>query len=104
MDKNKGLVILTTVAGAFISGIALGLLLSPKSGRENREYLLKSADDMSDWVTVRSRLARQKANEKVGELRRTVNKTVNDSLPNLYDTIDELRMSEDDVKGVRDKS
>jgi gas vesicle protein len=101
MENNKGLVILATAAGAFLSGIALGILLAPKSGKENREYIKHNVHEAGDWVSVRSRLARQKAHNKVGNIKENVRKTVSDKFPDLYETTNNFSMSEDDLKGSR---
>lgn len=101
MENGKSLALVVTAAGAFLSGIALGLLLAPKSGKENREYIKHNVNEAGDWVTIRSRLARQKAHNKVEGIKDNVRKTVSDKFPDLYEATNGFTMSEDDVKGSR---
>ena len=59
----------TTGIGWFIAGLGLGALLgvlfAPKAGRELREGLITSAKDSKDYVTARSREARDQINSVV---------------------------------------
>jgi gas vesicle protein len=101
MRNGKGIAVVVTAAGAFLSGIALGILLSPKSGKENREYIKHNVNEAGDWVTIRSRLARKKAHNKVEDIKENVRKNVSDTFPDLYEATNGFTMSEDDVKGSR---
>lgn len=55
--------------GWFLAGLGLGALLgvlyAPKSGRETREDLLRSADEGRDFVIDRARQARAQADQWV---------------------------------------
>jgi gas vesicle protein len=55
--------------GWFLAGLGLGALLgvlyAPKSGRETREDLLRSADEGRDYVINRARQARAQADQWV---------------------------------------
>lgn len=67
----------TTGIGWFIAGLGLGALLgilfAPKAGRELREGLITSAKDSKDYVTARSRQAREQINSVVERGREQVN-------------------------------
>ena len=53
----------------FIAGLGLGALVgvlyAPRSGRETREQILRSAEEGRDWATERARDAREQANQWV---------------------------------------
>jgi gas vesicle protein len=53
----------------FLAGLGLGALVgvlyAPKSGRETREQLLRSAEDSREWATTRARDAREQASQWV---------------------------------------
>jgi gas vesicle protein len=53
----------------FIAGLGLGALVgvlyAPRSGRETREQILKSAEEGRDWANERARDAREQANQWV---------------------------------------
>ena len=59
----------TTGIGWFIAGLGLGALLgilfAPKAGKELREGLMTSAKDKKEYVTARSREAREQINSVV---------------------------------------
>ena len=64
--------------GWFLAGLglgaAVGILYAPKSGRETRETLLSSADEGRDFVTQRSREAREQVSQWVDRGKETVGK------------------------------
>lgn len=53
----------------FIAGLGMGALVgvlyAPRSGRETREQILKSAAEGRDWANERARDAREQANQWV---------------------------------------
>ncbi|MBI2677804.1 MAG: YtxH domain-containing protein [Candidatus Koribacter versatilis] len=53
----------------FIAGLGMGALVgvlyAPRSGRETREQILKSAEEGRDWANERARDAREQANQWV---------------------------------------
>lgn len=82
MASKNTLGILLAAAGVFASGIAIGLLVSPRSGRENREYLLKNAEDVGEWLTSQTKTARDKAGkaiDEVGQNFKKVKETISDN-------------------------
>lgn len=67
----------TTGIGWFVAGLGLGAMLgvlfSPKPGREIREGLISSARDSKEYVTTRSRQARDQINSAVDRGREQMN-------------------------------
>jgi len=53
----------------FLAGLGLGALVgvlyAPRSGRETREQILRSAEEGRDWARERARDARDQANQWV---------------------------------------
>jgi len=53
----------------FLAGLGLGALVgvlyAPRSGRETREQILRSAEEGKDWAATRARDAREQANQWV---------------------------------------
>ena len=62
-ENNSGEKVLFFVAGASI-GAALALLFAPKSGRETRELIARTATDGRDYITNRVTDGRQFVEEK----------------------------------------
>ncbi|MCC5927416.1 MAG: YtxH domain-containing protein [Bacteroidetes bacterium] len=98
MSTKNGLNILVAAVGLFAAGIAAGLLLSPKSGRENRDYIRKGADSAGSWVHTKRSEAQQKAHQVSDKVKRTVKEHV----PDLYEATNSLHLDEDDVKTSRE--
>jgi gas vesicle protein len=99
MEKQgNSLAYLVSALGIFAGGIALGLLLAPKSGKESREYIRKSAGEAGHWVNDRSKLARDRAKSATENLKNSVK----DRVPDLYEATDGLHLSENEVLSVRE--
>ena len=98
MSSKNGLNILVAAVGLFAAGIAAGLLLSPKSGRENREFIRKGADDAGNWVHAK----RSEAQDKVHQVSDKVKRTVKEHVPDLYEATNGLHLDDDDVKTSRE--
>src|SRR5438046_9998750 len=62
-DNNSGDKFLYFLAGAGI-GAALALLFAPKSGRETRDLIARSATDSRDFITNKVTEGRQMVEEK----------------------------------------
>jgi gas vesicle protein len=98
MSSRNGLGILVAAAGFFAAGIAAGLLLSPKSGRENRAYIRKGADDAGNWVHSK----RTEAQERVHQVSDKVKRTVREHVPDLYEATNGLHLDDNDVRTSRE--
>lgn len=84
--------------GIFAAGIAAGLLLSPKSGRENREYIRQSTDHAGKWVQSKRDEAQMKAHKVTDKVKRSVKEHV----PDLYEATNSLQMNDEDLKTARE--
>jgi len=98
MSNNNGLNVLVTAVGFFLTGLAAGVLLAPKSGRENRQLILGGAENANTWVQSKGKNAREKAHQ-VGD---TIKRSVKEHVPDLYEATDSLTLSDEDVKTARE--
>jgi gas vesicle protein len=69
---------LLSVTGAFVGGVTVGMLLSPKTGKENREYIKREASEASDKVKGAA-------------------KDLKKNFPDLYEATGSFSLNEDDV-------
>jgi|GEM_PF-3793220 len=83
---SKTLPYLVVAGGAFLGGLALGLLISPNTGRENRALLRRKSTDVAEMVANRTRTIRGK-----------VAKEVNKAVPDLYEATSQLDLDENDL-------
>lgn len=98
MSKNNGLNILVTAAGFFLTGLAAGVLLAPKSGRESRRIIKGGAENANTWVQSKGKDAREKAHQ----VSDTIKRSVKEHVPDLYEATNSLTLSDDDVKTARE--
>ncbi len=81
---------LVVAAGAFLGGLALGLLVSPNSGRENRALIRKKSSDVADFVT-----------KKTETVRADISRGVKKNFPDLYAATKDIGLNDDDVLTTR---
>jgi len=82
MNNNSGSFLLGAVIGAMAGGVA-ALLLSPRSGRENRKYLVRMANKGQKYVADRyedvvdmAEDVYDEASKQVGHMAKNVEKSV----------------------------
>jgi gas vesicle protein len=98
MSTTKTVITVTlATAGAFFTGLAVGLLVSPKSGRENRVWLKKQAEEIGDWVEEQSKDAIHETEAKIKHLQQDVKNKIKDSIPNLYEATEDIHLSEEEL-------
>ena len=98
MSQSKSaLTILLATAGAFFTGVAVGLLISPKSGKDNRKWLRQQADEMTDWVDQHSKDALHITENKISSIKKDVQKKIKDSIPDLYEATENIHLTEEEL-------
>jgi gas vesicle protein len=75
---TRGWATLVGIAGAFAGGVITGMLIAPKSGRENRESIKRGATE---------------ATHKVKNVARDLKK----NFPDLYEATGSFTLSDEDV-------
>jgi gas vesicle protein len=98
MSAQNTLRILAFATGAFLGGLVTGLLISPKTGRENRKWISDHSDELTDWADKKGREFREKTDEKVNHIKTNVRKSVKDSVPDLYEATENLGLKDEDLE------
>ncbi|MGM0589873.1 MAG: YtxH domain-containing protein [Bacteroidota bacterium] len=93
--SNLGLLLLA--ASSFAGGLALGLLLTPQSGRKNREWIAQNADQMRKWADEKSKEARHHSEEKLHKISESVRDGVRHNMPDLYEATEDLTLDGDSL-------
>lgn len=83
---SKTLSFVVVAGGAFLGGLALGLLISPQSGRENRAAIRRKSNDVARYVSQQS-----------NKLRNDVKREVKKAIPDLYEATTQLDLDENDL-------
>lgn len=82
---KRGIGTLLFGATAFTGGIIAGLLLTPKSGKENLH-----------WLEVQGRKLKRDGEMRIDQVSRGIKKTVKDTFPDLYEATENLEFSEEE--------
>lgn len=64
MSEREGNGFMWFLAGLGL-GALVGVLYAPRSGRETRDQLMRSAEEGREWAAMRARDAREQANQWV---------------------------------------
>ncbi|MDZ7690533.1 MAG: YtxH domain-containing protein [Balneolaceae bacterium] len=86
--KNTGLLLLA--ASSFLGGVGLGLLLSPRSGKQNREWITDHTSELADWVDEKSRRSIEESEKRLAKIRSRMRKGYRDNIPDLYEATEYL--------------
>lgn len=98
MSSSKStLGIMLATAGSFFTGVAVGLLIAPKSGKESRVWIKRHADDLGHWVDEHSREAVHETEEKIKHIQDDVKKKIKDTIPDLYEATEDIHLSEEEL-------
>lgn len=93
---KRGIGTLLVGATAFAGGILAGLLLSPKSGRENIEWVKDQSEDTKQWLENTGRKLKDDSEKRIDRFSEGIKKSMKDSLPDLYEATEDLGFSEDE--------
>lgn len=80
-------------AGSFLGGVALGFLMSPKGGKENRKWITNQTQDLLDWLEKNSKNVLDSTEKGISLLRLNMN----NSIPNLYSATENLGFEESEL-------
>lgn len=100
MAKRSNLTKLLLTATSFAGGMALGMILAPRSGRENREWINDQTTEFADWVDDQGKEVLNKSSKKLSQIRTKVREGVKNNFPNLYEATEEIKLDESDFIGV----
>lgn len=82
---KRGIGTLLFGATAFAGGIIAGLLLTPKTGKENLQ-----------WLETKSRKLKKDGEMRIDQVSKGIKKTVKDTFPDLYEATENLNFSEEE--------
>lgn len=86
--SNKLEILLISMA-SFATGLTIGMLMAPKSGKESREWLQGQADQAVDWLDEKSQEAIHSTSKKIRQVKETI--------PDLYSATEDLDLDDDDL-------
>ena len=92
MNRSLG-TLLTTIIG-FSTGVVVGLLLSPKSGKENRRWISSQTGDAKTWVEHNGTRLVKESEQKLNKIASDVKKII----PDLYEATSAILFEEEDLE------
>lgn len=98
MATNNTLKLIAFTTGAFLGGVLTGLLISPKSGPENRKWITNNTDELTGWADRKGREFKSKTDEQVSHLKENVKKSVKKTVPDLYEATEYLGLKDEDLE------
>lgn len=99
MSTKFGLQSLLVAAGSFMGGVAMGLLLTPKNGRQNRAFISKHTSDAGNWLNQQRKTVGQKGRTELQNIRKNVHDGLKQNIPDLYTATDQIELSERELTG-----
>lgn len=88
MDKRLA-IFLSGVVG-LAGGVVTALLLSPKSGKENREWIAGQTEGTKVWLEDKGKSLREESEKRIDRISKGVKKTIDENLPDLYKATEEM--------------
>jgi gas vesicle protein len=96
-DDNRIFEVAAVTILSFTAGLVAGMLFSPKSGRENREWINDQVSTLGDWVNETGQKSVFRAKKELSDLRKKVKKGLDKTLPDLYSATDGMELDEKDL-------
>lgn len=100
MAKRSLITRFIITATSFAGGMALGMLLSPRSGKENRRWIQRQTNDISGWMDHQRKGVIRKSEKQFSEVRKKVHQGIRKNVPDLYDATEEIRLNDSPIIGV----
>ncbi|MCG8372337.1 MAG: YtxH domain-containing protein [Balneolales bacterium] len=91
---SKALNIVITTVTAFTTGVVVGLLLTPQSGKENRKWISDHSSEAKNWMEEKGHQFLEKSEERLEK----ISDGIKGSLPDLYEATEGLKMEEEDLE------
>ena len=92
MKRGIGSLLIGTAA--FAGGVVAGLLLTPKSGKENRKAINKYSKETKSWLQEQGQRIKTDGEKRIDRVSKGIRKTVKDAVPDLYEATEDLHFSE----------
>lgn len=84
---SRGIGTLLTGLAAFAGGVVAGSLLTPKSGKENRQ-----------WIEDQSHKILEDGEKRIGEVSKNIKRSVKENLPDLYEATELLQFDDEELE------
>lgn len=97
MARKSGFINVLFAAASFAGGLTLGLLLAPKSGKENRRWVSDQANEMTGWMDEQGKQVLRKGSSHLKDLRKNVRSGIQQNVPDLYKATEHIELDGTDL-------
>lgn len=100
MEQKTNISSIFLATTSFIGGIAVGFLLSPKSGNENRMWLSDHTTELTNWVDDQRQSAKDKSSKELQRFRKNVQQGIRQHIPDLYEATEDIDLNKNNISGA----
>ncbi len=95
---NTPVKIAITALASFAGGFLVGLLTTPQSGKDNREWISNNADDARKWIEDKGHEWKEEGEKKIAEVSSNIKHSVKHTLPDLYEATEDIKLNDKELK------
>ncbi len=95
---SRGLGTLFTSLAAFAGGVVAGMLLTPRSGKENRQWIQDQSEDARHWIEDKSHKILEDSEKRLEKVSGNIKRSVKDNLPDLYEATEDLLFEDEELE------
>ena len=91
---NRALGSFLATMAAFSAGVVTGLLLSPRSGAENRKWISEHTDEAKSWMELKGHKLIEESEKRID----SISKNLKETIPDLYAATESIQFEEDELQ------
>lgn len=90
---NKSITTIITVLTSFSAGALVGLLIAPRSGKENRKWIGDHTSEAKHWMEEKSHHLMEESEKRLEK----ISEGIKESIPDLYAATESVHLDAEDV-------
>ena len=92
MNKIVGSFLAATAA--FSAGLVTGLLISPRTGAENRKWISEQTDEARAWMEAKGHEFIEESEKRI----QSISKNLKETIPDLYAATETIHFEEEELE------
>lgn len=90
---SKSVLTIFTALTSFSAGVVVGLLIAPRSGKENRKWIGEHTSEAKHWMEEKGHHIIEESEKKLEK----ISEGIKESIPDLYAATESVLLDEEDV-------
>lgn len=95
-NMSKSISTLITAMAAFSAGVITGLLVTPRSGEENRKWISEHSGEAKNWVGEKGEKLLEEGEKRLSKISQGIKETI----PDLYKATESIHFDEEDLESA----